>query len=169
MSDLKSGAVIGGVAKWEIRRKDGTIERGEDHNIVVDNGVNVTLNNLFNQGTEYSTWYMGFLNNYTPVAGSTMTNFGGNEFTAYDEAARQSYTPNGASTAKLISNSSAPVVITCSTDSSTIYGVFLASSSTKSETASQALSAILFSSAKGLDDGETLTVTYEFGAADDGV
>lgn len=163
---------VGGVAYTVIRRaKTGLYEAFIDKNIVVDVGVNHALNSLFGEASQISNWYMGFLNNYTPVAGSTMANFGHatNEFVDYDEAARQAYTPNAAATSKSITNSSSPVVITSSSDSNVVYGFFTCSSATKNEVASTALSGLLFSSSKSLDTGDTLTVVYTFGGADDGV
>jgi len=167
--NLKGKAIIGGVAYGVIRRKSGVIETFRDDNIVVDVGINYILNGAFGETSQITSWYVGFLNNYTPVAGSTMTNFGGNEFTAYDEATRPAWTPNAAASAKELTNSSSPATITCSTNSSNVYGIFITSSSTKSGITGTAISGLLFASAKALDDGDEMDIVYALGGADDGV
>lgn len=168
---MKSTATVGGVFDVFIRNKlTGEIrDREQVHNLVTTTGLNHILNDLFTQASHISNWYVGELGNYTPVAGTTMTNISANEVTAYDEATRQAYTPNGASTAGSISNSSAPATFTCSTNSTSVYGLFICSSSTKGGSTGTLLAAALFASAKSLDDGEELVATYTFGAADDGV
>lgn len=168
-ASLKGKAVLGGRAIGVIRRKNGLVEHFDDGNIVVDVGIDYILNGAFGEASQITAWYGGLLNNYTPVAGSTMTNFGAQEFTAYDEATRQAWTPNAASSAKQLTNSSSPMTFTCSTNSSTVYGMFLSSSSTKSGTAGTAISGILFASPKSLDDGDEIDIVYVFGGADDGV
>jgi hypothetical protein len=166
---MKARGSFGGIFKCRIDRADGTFEVWEEHNLVPDVGVNYLINAAFSEASQKANWYIGLLNNYTPVAGSTMTEMISNEFSDFDETARQAYTPNAAATAKSLTNSSAPAVFTCDTDSSVVYGAFICSSATLGAGGSEVvIAAALFSSAKNLDDGDTLTVTYVFSGADDG-
>ena len=171
-----SRALVGGYFTVMVRRGGVIVDHERADNIVVDEGLNYILNSALagNVGagqSQITTWYVGLLKNYTPVAGSVMTNFGAvaNEFVAYDELVRQTWTPNALSTAQSLTNSTSRATFTVDTNSSTVYGAFLTSSSTKNGTTGTALAGALFSTAKNLDDDDELLITYTFGAADDGV
>lgn len=169
MTEEKSGVRLGGVANFKIRRNGEIIDEWEEHNIVTDQGINHILGASLANRSQITAWYIGLLDNYTPVAGSTMTNFGANEITTYDEAARQAWTlPAADVTGKSVTNSASTATFTISATDD-VYGIFIASSSTKSETASTSLAGILFSAAKSLVDDDELIITYTFGGADDGV
>lgn len=169
MNEFFTRAKVGGVFDVYIHNKatGETREHERAENLVPTTGLNYVVNGAFGQTAQISTWYVGELGNYTPVPGTTMTHIAANEVTAYDEATREVYTPNAAATTGSISNSSSPATFTCSTNSTSVYGLFLCSSSTKGGSTGTLLAAALFASAKSLDDGEELVCTYTFGAADD--
>ena len=164
-----SKALLKGVYHCEIRTVDGAVrDTFSVGNLVPATGLNHMLSSTLGETSQITSWYMGLLGNITPADGTTMATVAANEVTAYDEysTSRPDYTPDGASTAKKITNAASPAVFTCSTDSTSVYGMFLASSTSGST--GVLLSAATFSTTKTLDDGETLTVTYELTAADDG-
>jgi len=165
-----SKALLKGVYHCEIRTVDGAVrDTFSVGNLVPATGLNHMLSSTLGETSQITAWYVGLLGNLAPADGTTMANVAASEVTAYDEYAvsRPAYTPNGASTAKKITNSSSPAVFTCTTDSTVVYGMFLASSTSGST--GVLLSAATFSTSKTLDEDETLTVTYELTAADDGV
>jgi hypothetical protein len=82
--------------------------------------------------------------------------------TAYDEAARQTWTDGGVSS-QSVSNSASPATFTISTDGTTVGGLFLTSVSTKGGTTGTLYAAGAFSAGdKSLDDNDTLDVTATF-------
>jgi hypothetical protein len=145
----------------EIRRVDGTVEHFSDENLIVDEGLNHILNTQLNGSTQVTTWYLGvFEGNYTPLAGvdaATIT-ASSTESTAYDAATRVEWN-EAASTAKSITNSAnrASFVFNAS---KTIYGAFLVSASAKSATSGTLFSAARFATAKQVDSGDELLLTY---------
>ena len=173
-SHLLAGAFFGGKFLCEHRRKGRIIDTFEADNLVVDEGINYLLNagiasNVGGGQVQIAPWYMGLMDNYTPVAGTTMAQLGVNEIIAYAELTRQEYTPDALATAKSLTNAAARCIFTINQNATVVYGIFMASSSTKSGTSGTALSAALFASSKTLDDTDELLVTYTFGGADDGV
>lgn len=168
---MKDTTAVGGVFDVFIRSKrTGEIrDREQVHNLVPTTGLSHVINSTFGQAAQIASWYVGELGNYTPAVGTMMANIAANEVVAYDEATRQAYTPNAAATTGSITNSNAPATFTCSTNSTPVYGLFIASGASKGSSSGTLLAAALFSSVKTLDDGEELVATYTFGAADDGV
>ena len=169
MSEFKESGKFGGIFSVYVKRADGTIDSEEEvHNIVVDEGVNHILESALAAGsTRVTAWYIGLMNDYTPVAGSTMTNLGStNEFQDYSEATRQAWTVPSTVTGKSMTNSASTATFTCDTDTSTVYGAFIAQSATKAETSSIALCAARFTSSKSLDTDDELVITYAFSADD---
>lgn len=167
---------IGGVFKSWITR-DGEIvsDIAEDHNLVVDEGLNYILNSAFNGLTAQTTQYIGIYgNNYTPLAGSinssatASNNFvdaskAGEITTAYNESVRPTWV-DATSTAKSLTNSASPAVFTANTNV-TVYGAFLVQgtgANTKGSygTAQTLIAASLFSSARALVSTDILNVTY---------
>ena len=61
--------VVGGTYHGQIVRDGKVIDEWEDHNIVVNEGLNSLLDIMFHGTTQIGTWYLGlFEANYTPVA-----------------------------------------------------------------------------------------------------
>ena len=132
-------------------------ERGP--NIIPDVGISHILQTCYTQEDAASAaLYVGLLNNYTPVAGTTMANIGTNEITNYNEAARQAYT--GVESAKTASNTASPASFTISAGGAVVYGAFLSDSSTKGGTTGLVLGAKLFASSRTLLEADVLNITY---------
>jgi len=170
MKAMKSRAAMGGVFTVVCRDKRGVIKWTDTaKNLVVNVGLNAILDAVFAGGTQTDPWYIG-LTDGTPtvIAGDTMgTHAGWTEVTAYDEAVRQTFVD--VRTDQTASNSASKAVFTIDTNATTIGGAFIAASSTKGEAASTLLCGAAFTVGdKSLDDDDTLTVQYDFSAADDG-
>lgn len=136
-------------------------------NIVVNAGLNYALDAALSGGTPITTWYLGLVSaTPTIAAGDTMSSHAGwTEVTAYDEAARQTWTDGGVSS-QSVSNSGSPASFTISTNGTDVGGAFLASVSTKSGTTGTLYAAGAFTAGnKSLDDGDTLAVTATFTGA----
>lgn len=133
-------------------------------NLVVNAGLNHALDATLSAGTQITTWYLGLMSaSPSAAAGDTMSSHGGwTEVTAYDEAARQTWTDGGVS-GQSVSNSGSPAVFTISTNGTDVGGCFLTSVSTKGGTTGTLFAAGAFAAGnKSLDDGDTLTVTATF-------
>lgn len=164
------GVNIGGVFELECRRPNGELRwRRSGHNLVPNKGLQHLLDVVFSGGTQRTTWYVGLVSDtptFAAADGST-SHAGWTEFTAYDEAARQEYKEKR--TNQTLSNSTDKASFTVSTNGSVIAGAFLISGSTKSGTTGTLIAEVGFTGGdKSADDGDTLSVTYTFTAADDG-
>lgn len=161
-----SKIAVGGVFYGQIIRNGEIIDQFEDHNLVVNEGLNHMLNVTFNGATQIMTWYVGvFEGNYTPVAtvtAATITS-ASTESTAYTSSTRPEY-QEAASSAQSTTNSAnrASFVFNAT---KTIYGAFLVSSSTKSGTTGTLFSAARFATSKSVESGDELLLTYTFTAA----
>jgi len=161
-----SQLLVGGVYHGQIIRDGRVIDEFEDHNIVVNEGLNHILNVEFNGLTQVSTWYVGiFEGNYTPVATVTAATISSasTECTAYANATRPEYV-EATATAQSITNSAnrASFVFNAT---KTVYGAFLVSTNTKSGTSGVLFSAARFSASKAVESGDELLLTYTFSAA----
>jgi hypothetical protein len=169
---LRGRARPGGYYNIVCRDSKGNIKWEEEiHNLIVNEGLDHLLDVTLSGATQITTWYIG-LTDGTPTvaAGDTMSSHTGwAEVTAYDESVRQTWTEAGVSS-QSITNSASVATFTCSTNSTTVGGAFLASNSTKSGTTGILYSAGAFSGGdKSLDDGDTIDITATFTMADDGV
>lgn len=143
-----------------------------DGNIVVDQFLEHLLDVSLSGGTPITSWYVGlFKGNYTPLATDTGANIAANstELTEYDEANRVSWVEAGVAS-KAITNAASKATFTINA-TVTAYGSFLASNNTKGDStgSSVLVAAAKFASSRALVDDDQLLVTYEIGAADDGV
>lgn len=157
---------VGGVFKVEQYRDGVKIDEWEDHNIIVNEGLNHILDVVLHGSTQATTWYVGlFEANYTPVATDTGANIAANstESTAYDESARQTWTEAAASS-QSITNSASKATFTINA-SKTIYGAFLISDNTKGGTAGTLFAASKFSASRSVVPTDQLLVTYTVSAA----
>lgn len=150
----------------QIIRNGEVIDTFEVDNLVVDEGLNAMLNTIFNGSTPVNPWYLGlFEGNYTPVSTVTAATItaASTECTAYTSATRPEYVEASAS-AKVTTNAAnrASFVFNAT---KTVYGAFLVSNSTKSSTAGVLFSAARFSTAKSVESGDELLLTYAFTAA----
>lgn len=157
---------IGGVFHGQHVRDGKVIDEWEDHNIVVNEGLNHILDVVFHGATQVATWYLGvFEGNYTPVAtvtAATITS-ASTESTAYDETTRVEYAEAAASS-QVTTNSATKATFTFNA-TKTIYGAFLVSASAKSATTGTLLSAAKFSTSKSVVDDDQLLLTYTFTAS----
>jgi hypothetical protein len=153
--------------RWDVvcRDRHGNV-KWTDHidNLIVNAGLDHLLDVALSAGTQITTWYIGLTDGTPTVAAAdTMSSHAGwTEVTAYDEAARQTWTDGGVSS-QSVSNSASPATFTISTDGTTVGGLFLTSVSTKGGTTGTLYAAGAFSAGdKSLDDNDTLDVTATF-------
>jgi hypothetical protein len=127
------------------------------------------LDVLFASGSQVATWYVG-LTDGTPevAAGNTMASHAGwTEVVAYDELTRPEYVDVRSS--KTVTNAASKAVFTISTNATTVGGAFISSDNTRGGSTGTLLCAAAFTLGdKTADDGDTLSVTYTFSAADAG-
>ena len=157
---------VGGFYTGQHIRNGEVIDEWEDHNLVVNEGLNSLLGIYFHGDTQIGTWYLGlFEGNYTPVAtltAATVTS-ASTECTAYDETVRQTYV-EAAAASQSITNSASKATFTFNA-TKTIYGAFLVSVSTKSGTTGTLFSAARFSSSKAVVATDRLLLTCTFTAS----
>lgn len=160
------GIVVGGKYTGQIVRAGKVIEEFEDHNLVVNEGLNSLLEVYFRGSTQISNWYLGiFEGNYTPVASVTAATItsASTESTAYTQATRPAFTPAAAS-GQSITNTASRATFTFNA-TKTIYGAFLVSNSAKSGTTGTLFSAARFTTSKAVESGDELLLTYSFSAS----
>lgn len=163
---LPQGMLVGGVFQATILRDGEVIDQWEDHNLVVNEGLNHLLNTQFTGSGQVATWYLGlFEGNYTPVATVTAATIAAasTECTAYASSTRPEFVEAAAS-GQSITNSASRASFVFNA-SKTIYGAFLVSNSAKSSTAGTLFSAARFSSAKVVESGDEMLLAYTFSAA----
>lgn len=136
-------------------------------NLVVDGGLNDSLDKYFKGSTYTAVHYVG-LTDGTPTvaAGDTMaSHVGWVEVTAYDEAVRQTATW-GAVSGKSVDNSASKATFTISANATTIGGAFLATNSTKGGGTGTLYGGGAFTAGdKTLDDNDILYVTVTASAS----
>lgn len=136
-------------------------------NLVTNEGLDHLLDVALSGATQVSTWYVGLTDGTpTTAAGDTLASHAGwSEVTAYDEAARQTWSDGGVSSQN-VDNSASKASFTISTNSTTVGGAFLASDSTKGGTTGTLYAVGAFSAGdKSLDASDTLQVTATFTTA----
>ena len=159
----KQQLLVGGAYSGQIIRNGEVIDEFEDHNLIVDEGLNALNDIMFHGSTQVGTWYLGvFEANYTPVSSVTAATIASaaTECTAYDETTRQEY-QEAASASKVTTNAANKATFTFNA-TKTIYGAFLVSTSTKGGTSGTLFSAAKFGSAKSVVSGDQLLLTYAF-------
>ena len=85
------------------------------------------------------------------------------EITAYTEGTRPTYS-HASAASQAITNSASKAVYSINA-TTTIYGIFCTTNSTKGGTTGTLISATDFASSKGADSGDSLEVTYTVTAA----
>ncbi len=156
-------ARVGGKFICSIEREGKVIDEWEEHNIVVNQGLNLLLNNALAAVAAQTAWYIGiFSGNYTPALTDTGATIAANstESAAYTVTTRPVWTPPaGGTTSQTISNSAAPSSFTMNAGV-TIYGAFLVSSDVINGTAGDLMAAAQFGASRALLSGDILNVTY---------
>lgn len=167
----QSGIRAGGIFTVVCRDKAGNVKWVEQgHNLVVNAGLNHIRDVTLLAGTQVTTWYAGLTQGSpTFAAADTMASHAGwTESTAYSEANRQTWTGAAGSTGAS-SNSASPAVFSINA-TATIGGVFLTSNNTKGGSTGTLYSGVAFTGGnRSVQNGDTLTVTYNHSVADDGV
>jgi hypothetical protein len=137
-------------------------------NIVTNEGLTRTLNNMLNTGTAIPTWYCALLEG-TSTAYAT-ANYDVpliTECTSYDEATRVIYTGLYTST-QLITNAAAPAVFTISA-TKTIYGAAIVSTSTRGDHTAAPNNVLFsyaaFAASRAVVDNDVINLTYGVTAA----
>jgi hypothetical protein len=138
----------------------------EDHNIVVNEGLQHILDVTFAACAQVTTWHVGLINSAAApsiAAADTLASHAGwTENTSYDGNRKEFVDVR---TAQAVTNSASIASFSINT-ASNIHGGFLSEPSTG--TSGVLLSGVAFASNKSASDGDTLEVTYSFSAADDG-
>jgi len=167
MNNAENFKLKGTVIMQHIR--DGEVlheEKGT--NLVVDEGLTHYHSAALRGGSQNATWYIGiFANNRTPVAtdtAATVAGLAGEITTLYDEAVRQTWTPNAAAgdpaLDKVITNSSSTATFTIN-GSTNVAGAFLISDSTKGGTTGVLMAEKLFGSVRAAVSGDQIVITYQ--------
>lgn len=160
----------GGVFTVKCFDKDGNLKwTEENHNLVVNVGLQ-DMNNKYFTGSAYTAaWYIGLYGaaaSNNPAATDTMSSHAGwTEVTAYSQATRPAATFAAASSAdpSVITNTASPATYSIN-GTTTVGGAFLTSDNTKGGTTGILFSASDFQSPgdRSVVSGDTLTVTYTF-------
>lgn len=149
---------------FDIQKNNGPVEVFP--NLVVDEWRQAALEILFASGTQQTNFYLApYAGNVSPTASWDASNFTSNstEFTNYDEAARQAWTPGSVDTSDYsIDNSASKAVFTVGSGAqATIWGVGLLTASAKSSTSGLLVAANKAASARdNLVDGDEITIGY---------
>lgn len=159
---MKTGLFPGFEYLVEVLDKDGNVvDSGVEHNIIPIQGMNYIAGAILNDNgtTPTENWYIGLLEDYTPVAATRMADIGTaqNEVAGYDEATREAWT-HVYDDEYLITNTASKAEFTFTTGD-TVYGAFLSTVSTKESASGILLSAAKFSTARVVADGGILRVT----------
>ena len=153
---------LGVVGVFEVvcRDADGNVQWVETvRNTFVNAGLNYLLDSGFG-GTEY----LGLKGSGTPNAADTMASHATwSEITAYTEGTRPTYS-HAAASSQQVTNSASKATFSIN-GTTTIYGIFCTTNSTKGGTTGTLVSATDFASSKSADNGDTLEVTYTVTAA----
>lgn len=130
-------------------------------NGIVDVGLNKILEDMFNGGTQSTTWYIGLVNNASFSAfanADTMASHAGwIEATAYTQTARPEWTAGTAASRSITNASTVDFSINATI---TLKGIFIVNNSTKSGTTGTLWSTAAFASNVSAVNGDTLKITY---------
>ena len=152
-----------GLYRFRVRDAAGVVVADwTDHNRVVDEGLDYALSAALAGGSPITSWYLGLTDSApSPDAADTLGSHSGwSEVTAYDESARQAWTP-GSVSGQSVDNGGSVATFTINADSTTIGGAFLASAD--SGTSGTLFSIAAFSGGDvTLSAGSTLEVTARF-------
>jgi hypothetical protein len=153
--------------------KDGKLKwEDENHNLVVNGGLQYMCGTALTSVTQITTWYIGLYGaaaSNNPAAGDTMASHAGwTEVVPYSNATRPTCTFATATTANpSVATNSASVAVFNINATSTVGGAFLTSNNTKSGTTGTLFSAADFSAPgdRSVASGDTLNVTYTLSLA----
>ena len=157
-------ALASGIYLFECYDKDGNLKwKDQAKNLVVSTGLQFMANSL-DAVTTISLWYIGLKNTGSAVAADTMSSHPSwTENVTYSDATRPVANFAAATTASpsIVTNSANKASFNIN-GTTTIFGAFLTSDSTKSGTTGTLFSAGDFASSRAVVNGDTLQVTYQF-------
>lgn len=123
-------------------------------------GINKVLDTAFRNQTQITQWYIGLINGsgFSNLSASdTMASHAGwTELTAYS-GNRQAWSPGAASSGTLTISSALAFTMASTSD---VQGIFIASSATKSETASTLWATAVEVAARNITSGNTYQCLY---------
>lgn len=164
-SDVPVGKNLSTRYKVEAFRDGKLLWVEEFDNLVVDEGLNDSLDKHLKGSAYTAAWYVG-LTDGTPSfapADDMTTHAGWSEEQTYDEAVRQTLTL-GTVSGKSVDNSASKAVFTIS-GTATFGGAFVVSNSTKGGTSGILYGGGAFSQDRALVDNDVLNVTITCTAA----
>lgn len=151
----------------EFRFDEKLLWQDDFENLVVNAGLDDSLDKHFKAVSYSAAWYVG-LTDGTPTvaAGDTMSSHAGwADLTSYTQSTRPALTL-GAVSGQSVDNSASKATFTIAGNSVTIGGAYVVTSSTKGGTGGTLYGAGAFSAGdKSLDDGDTLNVQISLTAA----
>lgn len=140
--------------------KDGNLKWVEEFdNLVTDEGVNDNLDKYLKGFTYSAAFYVGITDGNPPTMAitDTLASKAWTEVTAYSQATRPALTL-GTVSAKSVDNSASKAVFSIN-GTATAGGAFIATDSTKGGTTGVLYGEGAFSTAKAVENGDTLNVT----------
>jgi hypothetical protein len=165
-----AAATIGGPRMRSIYRiecigADGALKWVEEiENLVVNTGLNDLLDKYFKGSSYTAAFNVGLKNTGSVAAGDTMTSHGGwTENPTYSNATRPALTL-GTVSGQSVDNAAAKASFDIN-GSTTIFGAFVTTNSTKGGTSGTLYGAADFASSRAVISGDTLNVTVTLTAA----
>ena len=152
---------------WEVvcKGSDGREKWRElNDNLIVTAGLNALLTEFFKGSSYTATWCVGLKSTGTALAADTMSSHSSwAENTTYSESVRQTIVL-GTPSAGSVDNSASKVTFSIN-GTTTIFGAFLANSSTKGGTSGTLYGVVDFGSSCAVISGDTLEITVTLTAA----
>ena len=159
---MEAGIKLRNTVKVTARDPEGNILwTEEDHNIVVNVGLDEILDKFWKGSTYTASHFVGLADG-TPTfaSGDTMGSHAGwSEVSAYSEAARQDLTL-GTVSGQSVDNSASKAVFTINADNTVVGGAFLTTDSTKGGTAGILMAGLAFGADRALSTNDTLDVQW---------
>ncbi len=159
---------LGGVFHLVCRDKNGKIKwEDTSENLVVNEGLQHILDTVFSGGAQVDPWYAGLTDDSPTVAAADTlaSHVGWTEFDEYT-GNRQEYVE--VRSGQSLTNAASKAVFPITGAGGGVGGAFLASVATGS--AGTLMSGVALTGGnRVVASGDTVEVTYTFGAADDGV
>jgi hypothetical protein len=156
----ESGVKTNGHFIVECRDADGNLRWAEaSDNLVVTVGKNDMEAKYFSGSSYTAAFYVGLKGTGTALAADTMASHASwSEIVPYSNSTRPAFTA-GTPASGVVSNSGSVAVFNINA-TSTVYGCFITTDSTKSGTTGILFSASDFATARAVLSGDTLSVTY---------
>lgn len=162
---LRVGLAAKTIHRFECYDRFGNLKWVEEvPNLVVNEGLNFVLSTVFKGSAYTADWYVGLKGSGTIAAGDTLASHGGwSEITAYS-GDRKGLT-FGSVASQSVDNSASPASFAIN-GTATVAGGFVTTA--ESGTSGTIYGVSNFSSARDVEDGDTLNVTVTATAADAG-